>query len=211
MEIYRSAPEGPLDREKIAAEALALIDEEGLEGFSMRRLGARLGVEAMSIYHHFPAKADVLDGVADALAAQLAPPAGKTWRAKLADSARRYRALAIEHPSAFMLLTTRRAGGPNAFAAYESILAVLHEAGFSGDKLAKAFRLIGYYVGGAGHAEIATRGAEAVARRNEQLPHAATAYPLMAGATRHLTVSKLDSVFEFGLNLILDGLAAELE
>lgn len=201
--------DGPaLDRSRIAVEALALIDEVGLDKLSMRALGDRLGVEAMAIYYHFPSKADVLDAAADVLAAKLRTPEGVDWREQVRDGARRYRQLAIDHPNAFMLLTTRRAAGPYAFRAYEDILSVLHEAGFEGPALARAFRVLGYYVGGAGHAEVATRRSGEFSQLGRAGPPDAADYPLLAGLAPELAPERMDALFEAGLELILEALPA---
>ena len=165
----------------------------------------------MALYHHFPSKADLLDAVADELAAKMGRPSGTGWQARLADAARRYRALAIAHPDAFLLLTTRRAAGPHAFAAYERILTVLHEAGFRGASLAGAFRLLGYFIGGAGHAEIATRLLVPVARLGQdETPDPATA-PLLAAIRSELSADRLEAIFEFGLARLIESLERLLE
>src|SRR5438105_13507366 len=85
----RRDPEPGLSRERICREALALVDEEGLEALSMRRLGARLGVEAMSLYNHVRNKADLLDALHAAVLGNLQPEvAGDGWRPLLAGMAR---------------------------------------------------------------------------------------------------------------------------
>ena len=204
------AQSGPLDRRRIALAALDLIDEEGLEALSMRKLGARLGVEAMALYHHFPDKAHLLDVVAELLLKDVKAPASGDWRKRLAIAARRYRQVAVDHPNAFALLTTRRTAGPNAHAAFEGILAVLMDAGFKGSKLAKAFRLVGYFSGGAGHAEIATREGSTVAARGDRRGADAEAFPLLASVQPHFSADRLDAIFEFGLSAIIGALEREL-
>lgn len=211
MEHVAEPRKAVLNRASVARAALALIDEIGLESFSMRQLGARLGVEAMALYHHFPSKADLLDAVADELAGQMGAPCGGDWQVRLADSARRYRTLAIDHPDAFLLLTTRRAAGPHAFAAYERILSVLHEAGFRGAALAGAFRLLGYFVGGAGHAEIATRLSVPVARLGQVDAPDPARTPLLASIRPQLATDRLDAIFEFGLARLIESLELLLE
>ena len=64
-----------LSREEVARAALAIVDREGLDGFSMRKLGAELRVDPMATYHYFPNKASVLDGIAEAVYAEIPPPA----------------------------------------------------------------------------------------------------------------------------------------
>ncbi len=193
----------PLDRDRIAEAALALADKEGLEALTMRRLGEALGVEAMALYHHFPAKADLLDAVAELLVVKMGVPDGASWQDKIRSTARRYRQIAIAHPQAFGLLSARRAATPRAFAVYEAILATFREAGFEGETMAKAFRLLGYYIGGAGDAEVATRLS---ALGGAGGPPDPAQFPLMAAAGPFLTAGRLESVFEFGLDALIGAL-----
>src|SRR5205085_1478912 len=87
-------------------EALKLVDEEGLEALSMRRLGARLGVEAMSLYRHVRDKGELLDALQAAVLGPLISPRGKTrpWRAELGGQARDLRASLLRHPNVAPLL-----------------------------------------------------------------------------------------------------------
>lgn len=98
----------PLSRAGIFAAALALVDADGLEALTMRRVAAQLGVEAMSLYYHVPNKEAILDGVFDLVIARADLPAGDVsaadWIRGTADS---FRQLAVQHPRAFPLLTTR--------------------------------------------------------------------------------------------------------
>src|SRR5438270_2408762 len=101
-----------LTRERVCEAALALVDEEGLDALSMRRLGTRLHVEAMSLYRHVRDKADLLDALHAAvlgdLAAELRPQAGPTdWRELLARLARALRKALLAHPKVVPLFATR--------------------------------------------------------------------------------------------------------
>jgi AcrR family transcriptional regulator len=100
----------PLARSKIIATALRLSDRKGAEALSMRSLAAELGVEAMSLYHHVPSKAMLLEGVADSLWTEVElASAGRRgdWRAKLRRVARACRGVALRHPRTFALLLGR--------------------------------------------------------------------------------------------------------
>src|SRR5438094_7026697 len=103
-----------LSRERIAAAAVALIDGEGLDALSMRRLGAELGVEAMSLYRHFPSKAALLEAVVARLLAELPVPAPTTarWQDAFRALARAYRVLLTRHPNAIPLLATPEPAKP---------------------------------------------------------------------------------------------------
>src|SRR5438552_18523973 len=103
-----SAPRGALSRERIVEAAVGLIDGEGLDALSMRRLGSALGVEAMSLYRHFPAKTALLDAVVARLLGELAVPAPTVgpWQPSFRALARAYRALLARHPKAIPLLAS---------------------------------------------------------------------------------------------------------
>src|SRR5438445_6468712 len=90
-----------LSRARVCREALALVDAEGLEALSMRRLGARLGVEAMSLYRHVRDKADLLDSLQAAVMSEVSPKAAARddWRALLGAMARALRGAPLRHPN----------------------------------------------------------------------------------------------------------------
>ena len=102
-----------LTREKISKEALRLIDAQGLEEFSTRKLGRALGCEAMAIYWHFPSKDALLDAVVEELMADVGHVAtaggdAGDWVDAFRRVAHAYRGLAHDHPRAFVLVATRR-------------------------------------------------------------------------------------------------------
>src|SRR5438445_10408912 len=121
-----------LSRERIAAAAVALIDDEGLETLSMRRLGKALGVEAMSLYRHFPSKAALLEAVVARLLAGLPVPAptAARWQDAFRALARAYRALLTRHPNAIPLLATLELSNPGSLAVAGSVMALFSAAGF---------------------------------------------------------------------------------
>lgn len=91
-----------LSKERIRDAALVMIDQEGLEGLSMRKLATTLGVQAASLYKHFPTKDDVLDDVASQVVGEVKTTAfddGADWPGGLADWARSYRAALAAHPN----------------------------------------------------------------------------------------------------------------
>ncbi|MEZ5668092.1 MAG: TetR/AcrR family transcriptional regulator C-terminal domain-containing protein [Alphaproteobacteria bacterium] len=202
----------PLDRDRIAAAALRLIDAEGLDGLSTRKLGRALGVEAMSLYHHFASKGDLLDAVAERLLSDVAVPAwrpGADWVDWIRQLARSYRAVALRHPNAFLLLAGRRFNTDAAFRFLETHLGVLADAGFDPPSAARVFRTVGYFLNGAGLADVATLTAAAdrsAPPRMETLAHTED-FPHVRRAAPHLARPALDGIFEFGLETLLDALA----
>lgn len=213
--VRRAAPRLPLNRERITQAALALIDEAGLEGFSMRQLGSRLGVEAMALYHHFGAKGEVLDAVMDLLVreVELPPPGSAEPLARLRHTLRSFRGLALSHPHAYPLLVGRRFNSEGAFAFYERVLQIFAELGLAPAEAARWFRTFGYFLSGAGMADIASREQEPDAT-SLALEHRAdslrAAFPHVAAVAPHLRVDHLQGVFDFGLETLLQALAGTL-
>lgn len=209
--VRRAAPErAPLTPSLIVEAALAEIDAKGLDGFSMRGLGAVLGVEAMALYHHFPSKGRLLDAVMERLLdeAELPERGAMPPLDRLRHFAESYRRVAINHPHAFILLVYRRFNTDRTFALYERVLEALADAGFDAALSARFFRLMGYYVGGAGLADIASRAREPDATP-VKLEHSADAerFPRVAAVRPHLRVANLDAIFDFGLDVIFDAMA----
>jgi AcrR family transcriptional regulator len=132
----------PLDLDGIARAALALVDEGGLAALSMRKLGARLGVEAMTLYHYVKRKDDLLDLLVERAVlpgAEGTEDAGLDWRERLAGYARRLRAALLAHPGLLPLLMSRPARSKAALAQFALALSSLAEAGFD---VAEAYCLL---------------------------------------------------------------------
>src|SRR6476469_1505374 len=99
----------PLSRERIIAAAVAIVDEHGLESLSMRKLGAALGVEAMSLYNHVDNKDDVLDGVLDHVLKEVPlPELDLAWEEQLRVLARGFRAAGLAHPGVLPMWGSRQ-------------------------------------------------------------------------------------------------------
>ena len=203
----------PLDRRRIAEEALRIIDADGLEQLSMRRLGAELGFEGMAIYHHFHNKAELLDGVLELLLQELeVPPEGEgTALERLRRTFEATRAVAIRHPHAFLLLPTRRFNTTRALEYYERLLGLFREAGFDARESARFFRLLAGYVTGAGLAEIGSRAQQpdATPVKLESFSDPER-FPLVTEIVPELRVRNLDAIFAFGMDVIFDAMSAHL-
>jgi AcrR family transcriptional regulator len=120
-----------LDRQTVLAAAIALADDVGLEGTTVRRLTGRLGVTPMALYRHVADKDDLFDGMADRLYAELElPVAGGDWWEGLAGLARSTRRLLLAHPWAVPLFA-RPLPGEHARALDAALRAVLLDAGFT--------------------------------------------------------------------------------
>lgn len=203
-------PRTPLDRDRIAAVALALIDSLGLDGCSMRRIGQELGVEAMALYHHFKSKGELLDAVQELLIGEIEmpDPASAPPIERIRRSMRSYRQIAVRHPRAFTLLAARRFNTPRAFDIYEQLLLMYAECGLAPQQQAWWFRLMGGFVNGAGMAYVAS--IEHIPEPTKlQLQHApqTIALPHVAAVAPFLRIEGLDAAFEFGLDVLLGALA----
>jgi TetR/AcrR family transcriptional regulator, tetracycline repressor protein len=180
------APAG-LSRERVCGEALALVDAEGLEALSMRRLGARLGVEAMSLYRHVRNKADLLDALHAAVLGDLKPEGGdaRDWRELLGGLARALRTTLLQHPHVLPLFTTRPVRAPEAVATVTRVQDAMAHAGFRPAEIEQAIYVVGMFT--IGHAIFDAQGAHRAAERADDRRRAAT--------------------FRFGLEALLDGIA----
>lgn len=195
-----------LSEETVVDAALALIAERGLEGLSMRALGESVGVEAMSLYHWFPAKERLLDAIADRLLAKVdVPPlpSAATWRPWLIGVARSYRRMALAHPRAFPLLAARRFLSQQAFAFLQANIAAHIAAGFSSREALRLTRSIGGFVNGIIVAEVAPSPIV----RSAALPPTGQALDQRhwSETLEALQRPALDGAFEFGLACLLDG------
>ena len=128
---------------------MELIDLDGVDGLSMRRLARVLGRDPMILYRHAPNKAALLDGVAETVLVQLkVDPADPDWAGQLRAVARGYRALALAHPKVVPLLVTRPLATPlglrppGTLRPLEDILALLTRAGFSGPDALHIYRAL---------------------------------------------------------------------
>lgn len=213
-----------LTRDAIVTAALEAIDAHGLEELSTRKLAKALGVEAMTLYHHFPTKGALLDVVAEHLVQQLDPQLAQRADPRRRRSASRgdpitqfvagaraLYALAERHPRAFPLLALRRANTPGAFAYYDALLQPLLDAGLSPADAALVFRATGYFALGAGLARVASH-AQAADATPPVLEHPASLgeYPHLKAIAQHLTSARIDALFERGLRALAAGLCAEV-
>jgi AcrR family transcriptional regulator len=124
----------PLSRDRVATAALDLIDREGLDALSMRKLGAALGVEAMSLYNHVDNKDDLLDAVSEVLHQQILArydaPASSTWQDRARSMAFAYWHLAQAHPNAFAIVGSRPVSSPAGIATLGEAVQLFNDAGF---------------------------------------------------------------------------------
>jgi AcrR family transcriptional regulator len=197
-----------LTRDRIAAAALAIVDGEGAEALTARRLARALGCEAMSLYHHFAGMDDILDAVADQLLATVdlcpaVPPAD--LRGELRALAESYLRLALSHPRAFPLVATRRLRSPTAFALVGGVVRVFAASGPGAREALRAVRILVAYLNGAGLAlaawELNPHPVDDLARS------AAAGLDQLHG---HLDLSAVAMDLEAGLDLVIEAIASGL-
>ena len=203
----------PLSRERIVKTALRMIDKDGLDGLSMRRLGQALGVEAMALYHHFANKGALLDAVLEELTAEskLPPRGSMPPLERLRQFARGHRQMALRHPNAFILIPSRRFNTERSFAQYEEVLEAFRDLGFDAALSARYFRSVGYFVSGAGLADIASRARQPDATPVRLETFKDARFPLVSAVASHLRADRLDAVFEFGLDILFDAMRRDAE
>ncbi|MCZ2838268.1 TetR/AcrR family transcriptional regulator [Modestobacter sp. VKM Ac-2985] len=208
------AVRAPLDRGRVLRAAVALAGETGIESLSMRKLGQALGVEAMSLYHHVSNKVDLLDGMVDLVFGEVDLPAtGVGWKPAMRRRAVSMREALSRHRWAIGLMDSRTAPGQATLAHHDAVIGCLRGAGFSVGLTAHAFSAIDSYVYGFALQErslpfeTAEQTAELAEEMLAQFPPGA--YPhLVELATAHVLQPGYDygEEFEFGLDLVLDGL-----
>lgn len=143
----------PLTRETILDAAITLLDSHGIDGLSMRRLGAALGVEAMSLYNHLPSKTALLDGIHERILLSLDPPAHshvRTWQSYARHQANALHRALLAHPNAIPLFATRPAATPAAMERLDRYLEILLRAGFTAVQALSVVQLLAQLV--VGHA-----------------------------------------------------------
>lgn len=202
-----------LNRDRVVRAAMDLADERGIESLTMRGLGRKLGVEAASLYNHVARKDDLLDGMADVVVAEIDLPSGGIhWKEAMRRRAVSAREVFSRHPWAAGLIDSREASGPSRLSYVDQVLSTLLEAGFSPSTAGRAFVALDSYVYGFERQRTSVgMGDEAdgleIAR--EVLDHIPQElYPSLARVAMGYETEPYDddAAFEFGLNLILDGL-----
>lgn len=201
-----SAPRQALTRELIEDAALALIEEDGLDAFSTRRLGERLGCQAMSIYHHFPSKAHILDALVDRVLASIQiPQQRQSPKTRLRNIARQWRLVALEHPRLYPYLSMHRWNSETGVCFLAEILACFHDAGLAPQACARQFRVLCYFVLGATLDEISGYGNGSSSMQPISDADLLQRFPQVARAGRYFKPEEFERTFELGLDMFLEG------
>lgn len=203
-----------LSRDRVLAGAVAFADERGIESLTMRKLGEALGVEAMSLYNHVANKDELLDGMVDIVFGEIGlPSGGGDWKAAMRRRAVSARQVLSHHRWAIGLMESRTSPGPATLRHHDAVIGCLRGAGFSVEMSAHAFSLLDSYVYGFAlqEATLPFDTAEQTAEVAEMILSSLQPdeYPhLTELAVEHVLQPGYDygNEFEFGLDLILDGL-----
>ncbi len=213
----RADRRAPLTRARVLEAAIGLADSRGIDALSMRALAQELGVEAMSLYHHVAGKEELLQGLVDLVIGEieLARP-GREWKSNVRKMAMSAHDKLVRHPWAAPLVLSHSGMSSARLRYMESMLATLRRGGFSPDTADHAYHaldshIIGFSLWVAGMSLGTDENLAALATAFlEQLP--ADEFPYLAEHVEHHLnpPPQSKSSFEFGLDLLLDGLEATL-
>ncbi|MEZ0446903.1 TetR/AcrR family transcriptional regulator [Cellulomonas sp. ICMP 17802] len=219
--VRATEPRVPLSRERVLRTAVAIADEHGIAAVTMRRVADELGAEAMSLYHHVANKDALLDGAVDLVVAEIndavdALEPGPDWKAAVRARILTARAVLLHHRWASRVLETRTAVSPEVVRYHDRLVGLLHAGGFSYDLVHHALHALGSRALGFSQ-ELFDPGAGASAA---PLPAALAAdIPSLVAMLAEVghddpgsTLGWCDdqTEFEFGLDLLLDGLGRKL-
>ena len=196
-----------LNRDRVLAEALALLDREGPDALTMRHLAGVLNVSPMALYNHVRSKKDLLRSVAEHLVGQVEFSSDhRDWRERIRICFRRLRGVILAHPGALWLMDSVEEAPLAVFSPLEVTLAALHEAGLTGEPALKSYFLLANFT--LGQVSYEVRGPSktldpATALASGRLQGAGFEHIERAIAFEHWD---FDSAFEFGLSAIIAGL-----
>lgn len=210
----------PLTRRRIVMAGLALVESEGLDALTMRRLAATLDVTPMSLYNHVADKAELIDVMLDYVIGDIVKACAEdegTWEERLRALVRRNYQLWLRHPGFARIYTEGVTMGPNGLAQVEHALGVLREAGFNDEDAADAFYVLWHYqvssvlVARARPLNAAMRTGRSDGSAKSRIQLYFSALPVSEIPNVVALASHLDGGnFEFGLDILLSGLRARL-
>jgi len=193
-----------LSRERIVVAALVLVDTEGLDGLSTRRLATELSVSGPSLYNHFATKDELLDAVVDSVMGEVDLSmfdAATDWRTALRDWARSYRAALAAHPNIVPVLAQGPGRRPNALRLADAVFGCLVDAGWPRGQATRIGALMRYFITGSALGSFAAGFPEDAELYAAEYPHLGEAH-LLAEHQRRID----EGAFETGLEALLDGL-----
>ena len=214
-EMLATERRAPLTRERVLQAAVELADRDGIEALSMRKLGRELGVEGMALYRYVRNKEELLDGVVDFVVGEIGTPrAGADWKTDMRALALAARRVMVRHPWAPRVLVDRREVGPATLGHIDRVLGILSRGGFSIDMAHHAIHVLGSRILGFTQdpfndtADVRPEPEVAVRQARELAAVFPNVGELALAATHEGALGGCDDdfEFEFGLDLIVDGL-----
>jgi AcrR family transcriptional regulator len=210
-------PRNTLSADLIVTAALRLLDQVGVEAFSVRALAKELGVAPMTLYTYFRGKDELLDAVRDhALGAAALTTAYGGWQHQVRTICRRLRGQILEHPCLTSLLQQRPLAGHESAESAESFLRALVESGFNEENAARTYTTLVGFVVGVTTLEVRLLDENSDPERRQKIREImsdlpADRYPTLVALTPALrqTVGG-DVQFEFGLDLVIAGMEQRL-
>jgi AcrR family transcriptional regulator len=209
----RAPRRDPLSRERVLDAAIKLADQGGLKSLSMRKLGQELGAEAMAIYYYFANKDEVIDGMVDVVFSEIElPHDGPGWKSAMRERAISMRDALLRHRWAIGLMESRRNAGPANLRHHDAVIGSLRAAGLEMDLAAHAYSLLDSYIYGFALTKMnlpfdaSEEVAEVAQGLLQRFP--ANEYPNLVAIIAERIKPGYDYLdeFEYGLDLILDGL-----
>ena len=201
-----------LSSERIAAEALALVDEEGLDGFSYRTLAKRLGCEAMSLYHYFPSKAHLFDAMVDIYYRDFQfLPDDAPWLDRVRKVCHEFRAAALRHPAFFKFVSIYRMNSRGGLSILNRVLQTFEATGLAAEARAHHFRAIGYYLTGAALDEALGYAKGPSAAEPVPAEEARRDFPAIMAVGPYFGQEHHWATFEHGLEALLAELVKDVE
>ncbi len=205
----KAAARRPLTRERIEKAALRLIEQDGLAAFSTRKLAQALGCEAMSIYHHYPSKAHLMDALLDRQIRTLPPVPEGAWLERLRRVAHNIRDMALAHPEFFQFMALHRMNTPTALRWLDGCIGMFREGGFDAEATARLFRSFSYYVMGAALDETAGYAKGPSAAQPVDDTAVARDYLNVAAVGPYFKRAHHEKTFDTGLEILLEGIRKE--
>lgn len=218
----------PLSKERILHSAVELADQHDIDAVTMRKLAESLGVEAMSLYYHVENKSALLDGMVEVVVAEIiaavdmldSPPPEQDWKTALRSRILAARHVLLQHRWAPQIIESRTVMTPGIVLYHEGILEILRKGGFSYDLAHHALHALGSRSLGFTQELFQPDDAADERASDEMLQQMATDLPYLVGMLSEIVHDDPDSTlgwcddqteFEFGLDVLLDGLENRLQ
>jgi len=211
----RGLARGSLTPEMIVSESLRLLDQDGIDGFSLPKLGRALGADQTAVYRHFASKDDLVLAIADRLIEESMAglEAQDCWMDTLTDGARRLRRAYQAHPAAASISAYRTTQGPAEIRAVDIIIGAMLDAGFDGAEAALMYRSVGDFILAAAGFEAAFLALDERLQQSDRsawtrayLTVAREQHPNIWQVRTELPEVREDDVFETTLALVMTGL-----